>query len=175
MKSEELSFFARATFELLPEAMMKPLFAPMCRLVLLAAVLGASGASQAQVVRPASKSTEQLNYDVSQEVTLSGTVSSLVARPAQDMVAGAHLLLTTLSGDVDISLGSFSLRGKGALSVAAGQQIEATGVMKTFKGKQVFLARTVKVSGHDYAIRNEHGIPITPQARERAIENGETR
>jgi hypothetical protein len=40
--------------------------------------------------------------------------------------------------------------------------------MKTVKDKQVFLARTVKVGGEVYTIRNEHGFPVSPQARERA-------
>jgi hypothetical protein len=62
----------------------------------------------------------------------------------------------------------FGLQGKGALSVANGQQVQVTGVMKTYKGQQVLLARTVKAEDYVYAIRNEHGIPITPQARERA-------
>ena len=85
---------------------------------------------------------------------------------------GSHLLLTTPSGPMDASLGTFGLRGKGALSAATGQQVEVSGVMKTVKDKQVFLARTVKVGGQVYTIRNEHGFPVSPQARERA--NGKT-
>lgn len=154
---------------------MKPLFVATCALALLAVVLGAAGASQAQEVRVVSRSAEPLSYDAPQEISLDGTVSSVLAQPAAGMVAGVHVLLTTLSGAVDVSLGEFGLKGKGALSVAAGQQVQVTGVMKTFKEKQFLLARTVKVGDRIYAIRNEHGIPITPQARERAIENGETR
>jgi hypothetical protein len=85
---------------------------------------------------------------------------------------GSHLLFTTISGPLDASLGRFGLQGKGALSVAAGQQVEVTGVMKTIMDKQVFLARTVKAGGRVYTIRNEHGVPMSPQARDRA--NGKT-
>jgi hypothetical protein len=106
------------------------------------------------------------------EVTLTGTVSGVLAKPDAGMLMGSHILLATLTGRVDVSLGRFGLRGKGALSVAAGQQIEVTGVMKTYatnnKDQQVVLARTVKVGGEIYTIRNEHGFPISPQARERA-------
>jgi hypothetical protein len=77
-------------------------------------------------------------------------------------------VLATASGSVDASLGHFGLQGKGAVSVGQGQQIEITGVMKTIKGRQVFLARTVRVGAQIYTIRNEHGIPLSPQARERA-------
>jgi len=81
---------------------------------------------------------------------------------------GSHILLSTPTGPVDASLGGFALLGKGAVPVAAGQQVEVTGVMKTIKDKQVFLTRTVKVGGEVYTIRNEHGFALSPQARERA-------
>jgi hypothetical protein len=109
-----------------------------------------------------------LSYDVNQEVTLNGTVSSVLLKAAPGMIMGSHLVLATASGSVDASLGHFGLQGKGAVSVGQGQQIEITGVMKTIKGRQVFLARTVRVGAQIYTIRNEHGIPLSPQARERA-------
>jgi hypothetical protein len=112
------------------------------------------------------------SYDTSKEVTLNGTVLSVLAKPSPGMIMGSHLLLTTPSGPMDASLGTFGLRGKGALSVAAGQQVGVTGVMKIVKGTQVFLARTVKVGGHVYTMRNEHGFPVSPLARERT--NGKT-
>lgn len=107
-------------------------------------------------------------YDKAQEVTLKATVSSVLIRPEPGMIVGSHLLLVTPSGSVDASLGRFGLQGKGALSVTAGEQVEVTGVMKTLKNKQVFLARTVKVGGQVFTMRNEHGIQVSPQSRERA-------
>lgn len=106
-------------------------------------------------------------YDVSREVTLKGTVSSVLRRCSAGMIMGSHLLLATSAGEVDASLGSWGLSGKNALSVRAGESIEATGVMKTMRERQVFVVRTVTVGGRVYPIRNEHGIPVSPQARER--------
>lgn len=106
-------------------------------------------------------------YNASEEVTLQGTVSSVLLKPSSGMIVGSHLLITTSSGPVDVSLGRFALWGKGAVSVAAGQQIEVTGVMKTIGNQQVFLGRTVKIGDQVYPIRNEHGVPISPQARGR--------
>jgi len=94
----------------------------------------------------------------------------VLVKPAAGMIFGSHLLLTTPSGRIDVSLGRFGLQGKGALTVSAGEQIDVTGVMKTIKEQQVFLARTVKVGAETYTIRNEHGIEISPQARPRADE-----
>jgi hypothetical protein len=106
-------------------------------------------------------------YDVSKEITLNGTVSSLLAKPQPGMIMGAHLVFSTGSGPVDASLGGFALRGKDALSVSAGQQVAVTGIMKTINNRQVFLARTVKVDGQVFTIRNEHGMALSPQTRER--------
>jgi hypothetical protein len=113
-------------------------------------------------------------YDISKEVTLSGIVTALVTRPAPGMVWGSHLMLTTASGKVDASLGRFALLGKDPLSVTPGQQVEVTGVMKTINDKEVFLVRTVKANGKVFTVRNQRGLPVSPQARERAAEKGET-
>ena len=91
---------------------------------------------------------------------------------AAGMIFGSHLLLMTLSGRVDVSLGRFGLRGKGALAVTAGQPVDVTGILKTINDQPVFLARTVKVGANTYTIRNEHGIEISPQAREPRSEKG---
>jgi hypothetical protein len=144
--------------------MMKRLFAGLYALALIS-LISLQLPVQAQT---AERSVGPLSYDASKEVTLNGTVLSVLAKPSPGMVMGSHLLLTTPSGPVDASLGRFGLMGKGALSVAPGQQVEVTGVMKTVKDKQVFLARTVKVGGEVYTIRNEHGFAVSPQARERA-------
>jgi hypothetical protein len=113
-------------------------------------------------------------YDVTKEVTLSGTVSGVLTKPTAGMIMGSHLLLATVSGAVDASLGRWGLQGEGALAVTVGQQVEMTGVMRVLKNREVFLARTVKVGGKVYPIRNEHGIPVSPQTRKRAAEKGES-
>jgi len=113
-------------------------------------------------------------YDVSKEVTLTGTVSSVLHQPAPGMTWGSHLMVETVSGRLDASLGRFGLEGKGALSVTPGQQIELTGFMKTVRDKEVFVVRSVKANGITYTMRNEHGIEVSPLARERAAEKGVT-
>jgi hypothetical protein len=113
-------------------------------------------------------------YDASKEVTHSGTVSSVLHKPAAGMIWGSHLIVETASGRLDASLGRFGLEGKDALSVTPGQQVELTGVMMTIRDKQVFVVRRVKANGKTYIMRNERGIEVSPQARERAAEKGVT-
>lgn len=147
---------------------MKPLSNGLCTVVALLLILISSPRPmQAQTTAGAA---EPSSYDVTEEVTLTGTVSSVLMKAAPGMIVGSHLLLATPNGPVDASLGRFGLRGDGAVSVAAGQEIEATGVMKRIKGQSVFLVRSVKVDGEIYTIRNKHGFPLSPQARKRASE-----
>ena len=145
---------------------MKPQFTGLCALALLC-LISSIAPVQAQTATIETRPAEPY-YDVAREVTLKGTVSSVLANPSPGMIVGSHLLLATASGEVDASLGRFGLVGKDALSVAAGQQVEVTGVMKTLMDRQVFVARTVTVGGQVYTMRNQHGIHVSPQARERA-------
>lgn len=106
-------------------------------------------------------------YDSTKEVTLTGTVSSVVKSATREMkmIAGSHLVVETKSGPVDASLGAFAMRGKGALDVTPGQQVQITGVMKTVSDKQVLLTRVVQTNGHAFIIRSEHGFALPPAAR----------
>ncbi len=110
-------------------------------------------------------------YNISKEVTLTGTVLSVLRAPSKRMIGSPHILLSTSSGEVDASLGRWGLQGKGALSVTPGQKVEVTGVMKTLLGNPVFVVRTATVQGHIYQLRNVYGIPVSPQSRQRALRN----
>jgi hypothetical protein len=109
-----------------------------------------------------------LFYDISKEVTLTGTVSDVLAKAAPGTMPGPHLLFATSSGKVDASLGRFALQGKNPLSVTPGQEITVTGIMKTIKDKDVFVARIVKVNGKAYSLRSHYGVPLSPLSRERS-------
>jgi len=146
---------------------MKPLSAALCNLVIFFLISSPSPV-QAQTTANVAKSAAPFHYDIAEEVALTGTVSSVLTKAAPGMIAGSHVLLATASGTVDASLGRFGLRGGGAVSIATGQQIEAIGVMKVIEHKPVLLVRTVKAGGNVYTIRNEHGVLLSPQARERA-------
>jgi len=126
------------------------------------------------LVVPLNAADSDSRYDVSKEVTLTGTVSSVLPKAGPGMTWGSHLMVETVSGRLDASLGRFGLEGKGALAVTPGQQIELTGVMKTVRDKEVFVVRSVKANGKTHTMRNEHGIEVSPQARERAAEKGVT-
>jgi hypothetical protein len=148
-------------------ALMRQLVAALCATIVALFLLAPGGVPlQAQT---AGKTATPLTfrYDAAEEVTLSGTVARVLARGEPGMIVGAHFLLQTSAGLVDASLGRFAFEGRDALTVAAGQQVEATGVMRTVKGGQVFVVRTLEIQGEVYVIRNEHGFALSPQARGR--------
>jgi hypothetical protein len=150
------------------EATMKWRFSVLGPTVFLALCLFALPI-YAQTAAVTTRPVTPLRYDITQEVKLSGTVSEVVKSPTREMnmVSGSHLIVQTKTGAVDASLGRFAMRGKGGVSVTPGQQVEVTGVMKTMKGKQVFVTRLVQADGRTYIIRNEHGF-----ARERVAVDG---
>jgi hypothetical protein len=114
----------------------------------------------AQTTDVSTKTTAHGWYDMAKEITLTGTVISVVKTPARgtETLIGSHLVMQTNAGPVDASLGSYALKGKGALSVSTGDSVRINGVMKTVQGKQVFIARVVTTNGHAYVLRNEHGM-----------------
>lgn len=111
-------------------------------------------------------------YDAAKEVTLNGMVSNVLTKPSPGMMMGAHLLLKMGSGQLDASLGPWGFAGKDALSVTVGQEVVVTGVVKAVNNRQIFVVRTINSGGKLYTIRNRHGVPVSPQARERAAQKG---
>jgi hypothetical protein len=107
-------------------------------------------------------------YDIAKEVTLTGTLSSVVqdATPQMNLLGGSHLIIETTAGKIDAALGGFAMKGEGALSVTPGQRVQVTGVMKTIRDQQVFVTRLVLANGQVYKIRNEHGFVLRPLSRQ---------
>ena len=113
------------------------------------------------------KPVVHLRYDITQEMTFTGTVSSVVKASAHETkkASVSRVMVQTTSGTVEADLGRYAMRGEGALSVTPGQLIQLTGVMKMVRGQQVVIARLVQANGKVYKIRNEHGFVYHPVAR----------
>ena len=118
----------------------------------------------AQTAAVTTNSAVPHRYDITKEVTLTGTVNNVVKTPTREMkmLPGSHLMLATGSGRLDASLGRFAMRNQGVLSITPGQQVQVTGIVTTVKNQQVFVTRLVQVNGHTYKVRNEHGVAVAP-------------
>src|SRR5579872_3553091 len=101
---------------------MKVLICLCVILAMSAPAMSASGTRQMAVVKnnPAPRPI----YDASREVTVSGTVRSVLAGGHPGLPSGAYLTLSTSQGVVDAHLGRFALLGSQAVSVRPGQQVE---------------------------------------------------
>jgi hypothetical protein len=130
--------------------------AGLCTLALMCSIASAQASN---------RTAGPFSYDTSKEVTISGTVASVVTKPVPGKIMGAHLMLTTGNGLVDASLGRFAVTGRNAMKLSTGQQVTLTGVTKTIGKQEIFLTRTVKAGGAVYTIRNEHGFPMTQHTR----------
>ncbi len=102
--------------------------------------------------------TPKYQYDASKEVTLKGTISSVVKKPSRGMLVGEHLMLTTSSGSVDAHVGSYASRDKHLNSLTEGQAISAVGVKMNVQGKEVFIVRTIQAGGQTITVRNKNGF-----------------
>jgi DNA/RNA endonuclease YhcR with UshA esterase domain len=113
------------------------------------------------------KPVVHLRYDITQEITFTGTVSSVVGASAGETKrgGGSHVMVQTTSGKVEADLGKYAMRGQGALTLKPGELIQLTGVMKTVRGQQVLITRLVQANSKVYKLRNEHGFTYHPVAR----------
>ena len=116
--------------------------------------------SQADTVKQTKKPTvtPRYHYDASKEVTLKGTISSVVKQPSKGMLIGEHLMLSTSSGSVDAHIGAYSSRDKRLNKLAAGQSISVTGEKMNVRGRDVFIVRTLESEGKTIPVRNTHGF-----------------
>jgi hypothetical protein len=138
----------------------------------LVAFLLMAAPGYAQTTEAKTKPVGPYSYDLSKEVKLIATVTSVVTNPPEGTFAGTHLLLQTSAGTVDASLGMLALKGKDAIAIEPGQHVHVTGEMKTLKNGDVFFARTIQVNGHLYMLRNEHGLPMTHTRRDGSPKSG---
>jgi hypothetical protein len=106
-------------------------------------------------------------YDLAKEVTLQGTVESLVRNAGPGALVGAHLMVSTAQGTVDAHIGNYILSGKEQMSFAPGQSVKLVGLMTTINEKNVFLARTIQTENRTVTVRSDHGFLMFPGARTR--------
>ncbi len=125
-------------------------------LLAIAVPIGAQTAARATVAPAAPR------YQASKEVTLAGSVLSVVTKPTAGMLLGAHVIVATPSGDVDGHLGAYAMKGANSFTLTPGERVQMVGVMSTAEGNRVFLVRTIQSGSHVYKIRNEHGALLRP-------------
>jgi hypothetical protein len=106
-------------------------------------------------------------YNMAKEVTLQGTIQSVVRKPTQGMMFGAHLTVATAQGTVNAQIGRSLFRGPHAVSFSPGQQVKLVGMMTTINHHSVLLTRLIETGSQTITVRNERGFSVSPAARTR--------
>jgi hypothetical protein len=108
-------------------------------------------------------------YDASGELTISGTVRSLVSGGHPGLPSGTYLTISTPRGVVEAHLGRFALLGSQPVSLHPGEQVDVVGVMITVKSSSILLVRTIHTNTSTFVIRNEHGALLFPRPADRGL------
>lgn len=98
-------------------------------------------------------------YDVTKEVKVQGTIQK-IDDGGTNGPTGTHIMVQTAQGVVDAHLGFGAASKPEYLGIAAGQSVTLTGMMQSFDGTNVLMARILTTSNHIFVLRNEHGIPV---------------
>jgi hypothetical protein len=117
-------------------------------------VSAAAGAQQVQTT------PQRSGYDQSRETALLGTVVSFSAQ-SKTAPIGAHVVLQTSSGTVDVNLGNAALLKAGGLELKTGDSVRIIGENVNFMGGEFFAARLVQKGAQAVALRSSHGIPLS--------------
>ncbi len=127
----------------------------------LGIVLGSSLSALAQQLadRPRQAAARGLAYDATREAVIEGTVLSYSAESATPPI-GAHLLLQTANGPVDVHLGGASYLRANHFSLAKGDSVRVVGANSATRQGSIFLVRVIQKSGRSLVLRTTKGSPL---------------
>jgi hypothetical protein len=100
-------------------------------------------------------------YDVAHEVTINGTVQSVITKRTVGSPAGLHILVSGANGLVDAHLGPYLTKNM-LQAVHAGLPLQVVGSTVTVRGKEFLLARQLMYGGQTVTIRNTAGLLYRP-------------
>src|SRR5882762_6137445 len=110
--------------------------------------------------RPRQAATRSLAYNATQETMIEGTVLSYSAESATPPT-GAHVVLQTASGAIDVHLGAASYLEANHFSLAKGDSMKVVGVNSATRQGSVFLVRVIQKGGQSLILRTAKGAPLS--------------
>jgi hypothetical protein len=123
-------------------------------------LLGTSVWAQQLADRPKQAALRNLAYDATQETVMEGTVLSY-SREAATPPIGAHLILQTANGPVDLHLGGASYLQANHFSLAKGDSVRVVGVNSATRQGSIFLVRVIHKGGRSLILRTANGAPLS--------------
>jgi hypothetical protein len=101
------------------------------------------------------------SYSVSRERSLLGTVVKFESA-SSTLPMGAHLVLQTSSGPIDVHLGNAKVLRAGHLELNPGDSVRIVGEPLALGDSTYFAARIVQKGAQAVAVRNTRGFLTTP-------------
>jgi len=130
-------------------------------------LLGNAVWAQQLADRPRQAAMRTLAYDATRETVVEGTVLSYTAESPTPPI-GAHLVLQTAAGAIDVHLGAASFLLANHFSLAKGDSVRVVGVSSSTRQGTVFLVRVIQKGGQSLVVRTANGAPLS-LARARAL------
>jgi hypothetical protein len=126
----------------------------------LAAAVFFSSVAGAQQNAAAAVSSQPAGYDLQRESTIVGTVISY-NQATKTPPLGAHVILQTSSGNVDVHVGDPRLLQANHFTIQSGDTLRIIGENVAFgKGTQ-FVARIIQNGSQALQVRSVRGLPLS--------------
>jgi hypothetical protein len=110
--------------------------------------------------RPRQAAMRALAYDATHETVVEGTVLSYTEDSATPPI-GAHIVLQTAAGAIDVHLGAAPFLQANHFSVAKGDSVRIVGVSSATRQATVFLVRLIQKAGLSLVLRTANGAPLS--------------
>jgi len=130
-------------------------------LVLVAGLALSVSAGAQQTAQPDTRGLP--SYELSREVSLVGTVVKYEASSSAPPM-GAHLLVQTASGQVDVHLGNARVVEASHLELKGGDNVRIVGERLALGDGTFFAARIVQKGAQAVAVRNLKGFLLRPSS-----------
>jgi hypothetical protein len=136
----------------------------LCSGLSAGALLFASFAGAQQTQQKLQSSAPDLRaYGMARETVLDGTVSQYIASSTVPPL-GAHVILQTSSGSVDVHVGSDKFLQTNKLTFSRGDTVRVVGEEVAYGDGSIFVARTIQKGAQTLAIRSARGFPLSSGA-----------
>jgi hypothetical protein len=123
-------------------------------------LLGNAVWAQQLADRPRQAAVRTLAYDSAQETVVDGMVLSYTAESATPPI-GAHIVLQTAAGAIDVHLGAARFLHANNFSLAKGDSVRVVGVSSATRQGTVFLVRVIQKAGQSLVLRTANGAPLS--------------
>ena len=103
-------------------------------------------------------------YDINREGSLQGTVVSYTPAAAVPPL-GAHVIMQTSSGVVDVHLGNAKLLEANHFTLSPGESIRISGENVALGTSNQYVARVIQKGSQSLVLRSPRGFPLVPMVK----------